>query len=220
VPGAKILCHVVNYPGHATAVGPPERPYFFQRPATSVLADGEPIEAHAGMSPELDWETELAFVIGRTARDVAAEEAYDHIAGFTILNDIGLREYQFNKGAPNLRARFGLNWFQGKGLDASCPIGPWIALRDELPEPYPLQIRTYVNGALRQDATTSAMFHKVPAMLAEASRGVTFHAGDIIATGSPPGAAMDDESTPYLVPGDIVRSEIERIGALENRVEA
>jgi 2-keto-4-pentenoate hydratase/2-oxohepta-3-ene-1,7-dioic acid hydratase in catechol pathway len=192
VHGAKIVCHVVNYPGHATGVGPPSQPYFFTRAATTVLANGEPIEAHARMSRELDWETELAFVIGRTARDVRAEDAYDHIAGFTILNDVSHREYQFNKLVADLRPRFGMNWTQGKGLDASCPIGPWIVLRDELPDPYPLRVRTYVNGKLRQDASTSEMVHKIPALLAEITRGMTFNPGDIISTGSPGGAALEN----------------------------
>jgi 2-keto-4-pentenoate hydratase/2-oxohepta-3-ene-1,7-dioic acid hydratase in catechol pathway len=196
----------------------PERPYFFLRPPTSVLADGQAIETHAGMSAELDWETELAFVIGCEARDVDPDDAYRYVAGFTILNDVSHREYQFNKAAPKLRERYGLNWYQGKGLDASCPIGPWIALRDELPYPYPLRVRTYVNGELRQDASTDEMVHKVPSLLAEASRGVTLLPGDIVATGSPPGAAMDDDAVPYLKHGDRVRSEIERIGALENEV--
>jgi 2-keto-4-pentenoate hydratase/2-oxohepta-3-ene-1,7-dioic acid hydratase in catechol pathway len=218
VSGAKIVCHVVNYDGHATAVGAPPRPYFFLRPATSVLGDGDPIEAHAQMSRELDWETELAFVIGQVARDVREEDAYDHVAGFTILNDVSHREYQFNKHSPELRARYGLNWLQGKGLDASCPIGPVVVLRDELPDPYPLRLRTWVNGELRQDASTADMVHRLPALLAELSRGLTLNPGDIVATGSPPGAAMDDETVPYLAAGDVVRSEIERIGVLENPV--
>lgn len=218
VPGAKIVCHVVNYQTHATGVGPPSQPYFFTRAGTTVLGPGEAIEAHAGMSRELDWETELAFVIGRTARDIRPEDAYDYIAGFTILNDVSHREYQFNKLVADLRPRFGMNWTQGKGLDASCPIGPWIVLRDELPSPYPLRLRTYVNDQLRQDASTGEMVHKVPELLAEITRGMTFNPGDIISTGTPGGTAMDDELTPFLQPGDVVRSEIERIGVLENPV--
>lgn len=139
-------------------------------------------------------------------------------AGFTILNDVSHREYQFNKLAPDLRQRYGMNWTQGKGLDGSCPIGPWIVLRDELPDPYPLQIRTWVNGELRQDASTSNMVHKIPALVAEITRGMTFYPGDIIATGTPEGTAMNSELTPFLQPGDVVRCEIERIGVLENPV--
>lgn len=217
-PGAKIICHVVNYAGHATGVGPPSRPYFFTRGSNTVVGDGEPIESHAEMSRELDWETELAFVIGTRARDVPAEAAYEHIAGFTVLNDVSHREYQFNKLVADLRPRFGMNWTQGKGLDASCPIGPWIVLRDELSEPYPLRLRTWVNGELRQDASTAGMVHKVPALVAEITRGLTLEPGDIVSTGTPAGAAMDDDAVPFLKAGDVVRSEIERIGALENRV--
>ena len=219
-PGAKIVCHVVNYRAHATGVGPPSQPYFFTKPSTAVLGSGEPIQPHTHMSKELDWETELALVFGSEARDVPASEAYDVIAGFTILNDVSHREYQFNKLAPDLRQRYGMNWTQGKGLDGSCPIGPWIVLRDELPEPYPLQIRTWVNGELRQDTSTSEMVHKIPALVAEITRGMTFAPGDIVATGTPDGTAMDSESTPYLQPGDVVRCEIEGIGVLENPVGA
>lgn len=218
VPGAKIVCHVVNYQAHATGVGPPSQPYFFTKPATAVLDPGAPIEAHSGMSRELDWETELAVVFGREARDVPANDAYDYLAGFTIVNDVSHREYQFNKLAPDLRQRYGMNWTQGKGLDGSCPIGPWIVLRDELPDPYPLRIRTWVNGELRQDSSTAEMVHKIPALVAEITRGMTFLPGDIVATGTPDGTAMDSEATPYLRPGDVVRCEIEGIGVLENPV--
>jgi 2-keto-4-pentenoate hydratase/2-oxohepta-3-ene-1,7-dioic acid hydratase in catechol pathway len=220
VPGAKIVCHVVNYVAHATGVGPPAQPYFFTKPSTSVLDPGAEIEPHVEMSQELDWEAELAVVIGREARNVRAEDAYDYIAGFTIVNDVSHRQYQFNKFVPEIRQRYGMNWTQGKGLDASCPIGPWIVLRDELPDPYPLRLRTWVNGELRQDESTEAMVHKIPALLAEITRGMTFLPGDIVATGTPSGTAMDDESTPYLRPGDVVRCEIERIGVLENPVGA
>jgi 2-keto-4-pentenoate hydratase/2-oxohepta-3-ene-1,7-dioic acid hydratase in catechol pathway len=111
-----------------------------------------------------------------------------------------------------------MNWTQGKGLDGSCPIGPWIVLRDELPDPYPLRIRTWVNGDLRQDASTADMVHKIPALVAEITRGMTFSPGDIIATGTPEGTAMDSDATPFLRPGDVVRCEIEGIGILENPV--
>jgi 2-keto-4-pentenoate hydratase/2-oxohepta-3-ene-1,7-dioic acid hydratase in catechol pathway len=217
-PGAKIVCHVVNYRAHATGVGPPSQPYFFTKPSTAVLGPGAPIEPHTHMSKELDWETELALVFGCEARDVSAADAYDYIAGFTILNDVSHREYQFNKLAPDLRQRYGMNWTQGKGLDGSCPIGPWIVLRDELPDPYPLRIRTWVNGELRQDANTAEMVHKIPELVAEITRGMTFLPGDIIATGTPDGTAMDSGATPYLERGDVVRCEIESIGVLENPV--
>lgn len=216
--GAKIVCHVVNYVAHATGVGPPSQPYFFTKPSTAVIDPGEPIQPHRHMSEELDWETELALVFGREARDVPVGDAYDVIAGFTILNDVSHRQYQFNKLAPDLRQRYGMNWTQGKGLDGSCPIGPWIVLRDELLDPYPLRLRTWVNGELRQDASTADMVHKIPSLVAEITRGMTFYPGDIIATGTPDGTAMDSEATPFLQPGDVVRCEIEGIGILENPV--
>jgi 2-keto-4-pentenoate hydratase/2-oxohepta-3-ene-1,7-dioic acid hydratase in catechol pathway len=218
VRGAKIVCHAVNFQAHATGIGAPSQPYFFTKPSTAVVDPGALIQPHTHMSRELDWETELALVFSREARNVSPNDAYDYIAGFTILNDVSHREHQFSKHAPDLRRRYGMNWTQGKGLDGSCPIGPWIVLRDELPDPYPLRIRTWVNGELRQDANTADMVHKIPALVAEITRGMTFLPGDLVATGTPEGTAMDSDETPFLRPGDVVRCEIERIGVLENPV--
>lgn len=215
VPGAKILCHVINYAHHGPA-GVPARPFFFYKPSSALLGAGDPIEAHAEMSKELDFETELAVVIGRSARDVPPERVYDYVAGYTILNDVSHREYQFNKMDPELSARYGMNWTQAKGLDGSCPVGPWVVLTDEMPIPYPRQIRCWVNGELRQQASTDEMVHKVPALVAEVSRGMTLWPGDVIATGTPSGTGLDDGR--YLSSGDVVRCEIEGIGTLENPV--
>lgn len=215
VAGAKILCHVINFSRHGPA-GVPRRPFFFYKPQSALVAPGAPIESHREMSKELDFEAELAVVVGRPARDVAPERAYEHVAGYTIVNDVSHREYQFNKMDPDLSARYGMNWTQAKGLDGSCPVGPWIALTDELPVPYPRQIRCWVNGELRQDASTDEMVHKVPALLAEISRGMTLWPGDVVATGTPAGTGLDDGR--YLSSGDVVRCQIDGIGTLENPV--
>lgn len=147
VPGAKIVCHAVNYPSHAGEVGIGSKPYFFYKPPTSVIGPGDQIQPHAEMSDQLDFETELAVVIGVEARDVPIGDAYNVVAGYTVINDVSHRSLQFSAHAPDVRARYGMNWTQGKGLDASCAIGPWITITDELNEPYPLRLRTWVDGA-------------------------------------------------------------------------
>jgi 2-keto-4-pentenoate hydratase/2-oxohepta-3-ene-1,7-dioic acid hydratase in catechol pathway len=217
VPGAKIVCHAVNYPAHAGDVGIGASPYFFYKPPTSVIGPGDDIDPHSSMSDQLDFETELAVVIGTKARDVPVECAYEVVAGYTIVNDVSHRSFQFSKHVPDLRARYGMNWTQGKGLDASCVIGPWITLTDELAEPYPLQLRTWVDGELRQDASTNLMIFKVPQLIAEITRGMTFQPGDVIATGTPSGTILDSGGA-WLRHGNTVRCEIEALGAFENTV--
>lgn len=219
IPGAKIVCHAVNYPAHAGEVGVGVSPFFFTKPATSVIGPGDEIESHANMSAQLDFETELALVFGKEARDVPAERAYEFVAGYTIVNDVSHRSYQFSTDVPDLRKRYGMNWLQGKGLDASCVIGPWITFTDELSEPYPLQLRTWVDGDLRQDASTGSMIFKIPQLVAEITRGMTFLPGDVIATGTPSGTILDSGGE-WLQPGNVVRCEIERLGAFENVVGA
>lgn len=219
VPGAKILCHVVNYLEHGAEanVEPPERPFFFYKPASAVVGPHDPIVAHR-WSSEMDYEVELAAVVGTAGRDILAGEAYDHIAGYVVLNDVSYRDLQFNRAAPSLGARFGQNWTQGKGLDGSCPFGPWITLSDEVADPYPLRISAWVDGALRQDASTEQQIFRLPELVQSISRGMTLHPGDVIATGTPAGSAVGDQT--YLRAGQTVRCEIERLGALVNEVVA
>jgi len=219
VPGAKILCHVVNYAAHGAeaAVAPPEQPFFFLKPGSSVIGPRDHLVAHR-WSTQMDYEVELAIVIGRPGRDIPAERAYEHVAGYTVLNDISYRDLQFNRAAPNLSTRYGQNWTQGKGLDASCPLGPWITLTDELAKPYPLSIRAWVDGELRQDGTTVDQIFRVPELIEHISRGMTLQPGDVIATGTPAGSGIADGS--YLKVGQTVRCEVEGLGVLLNEVIA
>lgn len=219
VTGAKVLCHVVNYADHGAEAGidPPERPFFFLKPSSSVVGPYDPIIAHRSAS-EVDYEVEVAAVIGRPGRDIPAGDAYRHIAGYVVLNDISYRDLQFNRDAPGLSRRYGQNWTQGKGLDNSCPLGPWITLADELPSPYPLWIRSWVDGRLRQDANTADQIFKLPELIEAISTGMTLLPGDLIATGTPPGNGLADGA--YLRVGQTVRCEVEGLGALVNEVVA
>lgn len=219
VPGAKILCHVVNYSEHGAEadIEPPARPFFFTKPPSSVVGPHDPIVRHR-WSELMDYEVELAAVIGRPGRNIPAEQAHEHVAGYTVVDDVSYRDLQFNSDAPDLGKRYGQNWTQGKGLDGSCPIGPWITLADELDDPYPLGLRSWVDGELRQDATTEQQIFRVPALVEFASRGMTLWPGDVIATGTPAGSAIADGA--YLRVGQTVRCEVDGLGALVNEVVA
>lgn len=217
--GSKIIAHVVNYLGHDTEakVKVPAKPFFFQKPGSSVTHPGQPIMTHQA-SRKPDHEIEIGILIGKAARNIRPEDALDHVAGFTVLNDVSYRDLQMNEGFPDLNTSYGKNWTQAKGMDASCPMGPVLVLRDEMPEPYPLRKVCRVNGVIRQDANSADMIHKVPALVAEASRGITLWPGDVIATGTPAGSGLGDGL--WLKPGDIVECEIEGIGTLSNPVIA
>lgn len=214
---AKILCHVVNYTAHGAEakVEAPSRPFFFLKPGSSVVGPNDEIVAHESSS-QMDYEIELVAVIGKTGRDIPEDDAYDHIAGYAVMNDVSYRDLQWNADAPDLSERYGQNWTQGKGLDQSCVLGPWITLRDAVAEPYPLTLRTWVDGELRQEASTDEQIFKLPELISAISTDMTLHAGDIIATGSPGGGAISDGR--FLQPGQVVKGWIENLGETENRV--
>lgn len=217
--GAKILAHVVNYTEHGAEANlkAPEKPFFFYKPASSVSNPGDPIVAHS-ISNRLDHEVELAVLIGRRTLDVREEDAYAHVAGYTIANDVSFRDLQTNAGVESLTPRYGQNWTQGKGLDFASPIGPVVVLSDEMPAPYPLEISCRVNGEVRQRSNTDKMIFKVPRLIAEISRSMTLNPGDIIMTGTCAGGGVGTGK--YLKPGDVVECEIERLGVLRNPVVA
>ena len=148
-------------------------------------------------------------VIGTAGRDIPRESALDHVFGYTILNDISARDVQ---------RRHGGQYFKGKGLDGSCPLGPWIVTADAIPDPAALGIRLRVNGELRQDSTTAAMIFDIPTLIASLSEGMTLEPGDIIATGTPSGVGYAMDPPRFLVDGDTVSCEIDGIGTLENPV--
>jgi len=210
----KILATGLNYRDHAIEVGGPdakfpERPVFFNKQSTAARAPYAPVYLPPE-SDQLDYEAELAVVIGRRCRRVAAADAAQVIAGYTILNDLSLRDWQFR--APTV--------LMGKSWDTHCPMGPAIVTPDELPQPLALGIRTLVNGEVRQSSNTENLIFDCAALIAALSTAFTLEPGDVIATGTPGGVAAFRPGKPWLKVGDVVRVEIDKIGHIEARVEA
>ena len=186
-----------------------EVPVFFTKPPTAVIGPGAAVPIFPHLSTQIDYEVELAVVIGTAGRDIPPERALAHVFGYTIVNDITARDVQ---------RRHGGQYFKGKGLDGSCPMGPWIVTADEIPDPAGLAIRSRVNGELRQDSTTAAMIFDIPTLIASLSAGLTLEPGDVLATGTPSGVGYAMDPPRFLADGDVVACEIEGIGVLENPV--
>lgn len=197
--GAKIRPHVKEMP---------EFPTFFTKAPTTVCGPYAPIPYFAELSAQLDWEVELAVVIGADGRDIAKQDAMDHVFGFTALNDLSWRDIQ---------RRHGQQWFKGKSVDGTCPMGPWIVTRDAL-DPRGLDLASRVNGVVKQSSNTSCMYFDIPAIIAELSRGLTLEAGDIIATGTPPGVGHARTPPEFMQPGDVLETEVAGIGVLRNPI--
>jgi 2-keto-4-pentenoate hydratase/2-oxohepta-3-ene-1,7-dioic acid hydratase in catechol pathway len=216
-PTKNVFCVGRNYAEHIAEgeraqnikVGITEVPVFFTKPPTAVIGPGAAIPIFADVSTSIDYEVELALVIGRPGRDIRPENAFAHIFGYTIVNDVSARDVQ---------RRHGGQYFKGKALDGSCPMGPWIVTADEIADPGRLGIRLWVNGEKRQDSTTAAMIFDIPTLIASLSAGLTLEAGDIIATGTPSGVGYAMDPPRFLQPGDVVTCEIDGIGRLENPV--
>ncbi|REE86199.1 2-keto-4-pentenoate hydratase/2-oxohepta-3-ene-1,7-dioic acid hydratase in catechol pathway [Paenibacillus taihuensis] len=208
----KVLCGGINYLNHKEenpkAVFP-TRPSVFSKLPTAIIGPGEHIVLPYA-DCQADYEVELAFVIGKRAKGVKKEEALDYIFGYTALNDVSGRELQFALQHEII----------GKGIDTFCPLGPVIVTRDEIADPNKLQIRSYVNGELRQNANTELMLFHVPTLIEAITAYITLEPGDIISTGTPAGVGTFRNPPVYLAPGDYVAVEIEGIGKLENRVVA
>lgn len=185
----------------------PERPVLFDKPATAVVGSGGAIRHDGTLTAQLDWEVELAVVIGRRAFRVTAEEAYAYVFGYSIINDISARDQR----------RSG-QWFFSKGQDSFAPLGPWIVTRDELPDPTGLGLQLRVNGVTKQDSSTAHMLFGIPQLIADITSGMTLEPGDVIATGSPSGVGAGRTPPEFLQPGDIVEAEIDAIGVLSNPV--
>ncbi|MCX5010511.1 fumarylacetoacetate hydrolase family protein [Streptomyces sp. NBC_00555] len=185
----------------------PSRPVLFSKPATAVTGPGQPILHNADLTTQLDWECELAVVIGRTAFKVSEEEAYDHIFGFSIVNDISARDQR----------RSG-QWFFSKGQDSYAPFGPAVVTADEIPDPMDLDLSLRVNGVTKQKSNTRHMLFPIARLIADISSGVTLEPGDVIATGSPAGVGAGMVPPEFLHPGDTVEATVESIGTLTNPV--
>jgi 2-keto-4-pentenoate hydratase/2-oxohepta-3-ene-1,7-dioic acid hydratase in catechol pathway len=187
-----------------------DAPTFFTKAVTTVVGPYDPIPYDPSLTTQLDWEVELAVVIGRPARNVSRDRALDHVFGYMVLNDISARDLQYGHGGQ---------FFYGKSLDGSCPTGPWLLTADEVPDPHNLPLRLRVNGETKQESSTALMIFDVPAIIELLSRAMTLLPGQIIATGTPPGVGYARTPAEFLRPGDLVESEIGGIGALRNPVQ-
>ncbi len=205
---SKIVAIGQNYFDHVREQNAalPERPIIFAKFPTAVIGPGDEIRWDPGLSDQIDWEAELAVVIGRSARRVAARDAYDYVFGYTVANDVTARDLQKGDG----------QWVRGKSLDTFCPLGPWIVTRDEVPEPHGLPIRTRVNGRVMQDSRTDQLIFRIPELIEFITRAFTLLPGDIILTGTPPGVGAFRKPPVFLRDGDVVTVEVEGIGALTN----
>jgi 2-keto-4-pentenoate hydratase/2-oxohepta-3-ene-1,7-dioic acid hydratase in catechol pathway len=204
----KIVAIGRNYRDHTTeeGVAPPAAPLVFAKWPSSVVGPGAEVCWDPALTRQVDYEAELAVVIGRTARNVSAGDALDHVLGYTCLNDVSARDIQFGDG----------QWVRGKSLDTFCPMGPALVTADEVGDPQDLAITCSVGGERLQDARTSSMFFSVAEIISYCSRSFTLEAGDVIATGTPGGVGAFRDPPRYLGDGDQVTVEIERIGRLAN----
>ncbi|KAF9804570.1 hypothetical protein SFRURICE_014478 [Spodoptera frugiperda] len=209
----KVLCVGLNYKDHCEEqnLTPPEIPFIFNKFASSVVGPNASIRLKPDISEKVVCEVELTIVIGKTASRVKAEDAYDYVLGYTIAQDIGASDWEKNKSMGQL--------LLGKAMDTFCPIGPCITTSDEIGDPQALGIRCIVNGVQKQKSNTNQFIHKIPDIVARLSSVFTLLPGDIILTGTPGGVGVYRNPPEYLRPGDVIVSEIEKIGVMINRVE-
>ncbi len=207
---SKVVAIGLNYIDHCRETGqqPPKQPVIFAKFPTSVIGPGEPVSWPMGLTEQVDWEVELAVVIGRTARHVPRELARDVIAGYTVGNDVSARDLQFGDG----------QFVRGKSLDSFCPLGPALVTPDEVGDPTDLDLRLEVNGQRMQDSNTSNLIFDIDDLIAVCSRAFTLLPGDVILTGTPAGVGFTRKPPVFLNAGDRMVAWIERLGALENPV--
>lgn len=204
----KIVAIGLNYLDHCreTNTPPPERPLIFTKFTTSLVGPEEEIVWDPDLTAEVDYEAELAVIIGKTARHVRQEDALSYVAGYACANDVSARDLQMGDG----------QWIRGKSLDTFCPIGPGFVTADEVPDPQNLSIRCVLNGDVLQDSNTKEMIFGVAELIAFCSNAFTLEPGDVILTGTPHGVGMGREPQVWMKDGDKVAIEIETLGRLEN----
>jgi 2-keto-4-pentenoate hydratase/2-oxohepta-3-ene-1,7-dioic acid hydratase (catechol pathway) len=217
-PRKNVMCMAVNYTEHARETAalrghagkPPTDPVIFTKAPTTINGPFGTIEIDPAVSTAIDWEVELGVIIGTTGKNISPEEALTHVFGYTVLNDVTARDLQVRHK----------QFFKGKSLDGSCPIGPWIVTADEISDPHNLALHLRVNGITKQEDNTRQMIFSIPEIIATLSLGMTIEAGDIIATGTPSGVGFSRPTPEFLQPGDIMESEIEGIGIMRNPIVA
>jgi acylpyruvate hydrolase len=207
----KVICIGLNYRDHAeeSNMPVPKSPVSFSKYVTSVTGPDAPVYLPPS-SQKVDYEAEMAVVIGRRAKRVSRDQALDHVLGYTNFNDVSARDFQFSDG----------QWQRGKSCDTFAPIGPAIVTTDEIPDPHGLRIQLRLNGETMQDSTTQQLIFGVDVLVSFISQTVTLEPGDIIATGTPPGVGFARKPPVFLKPGDVMEVEVEGLGVLRNRVMA
>ena len=207
----KVIAVGLNYKDHAAEAGVPlpEAPVLFTKFTTSLIANGENILRHKGVT-QLDWEAELAVVIGKRASHVSESDALDYVSGYTCMNDVTDREAQSKDG----------QWVRSKSYDTYGPIGPVIIPASDIPDPHNLKIEARLNGKTMQSSNTKNLIFNVPFLIAYISKTITLEPGDVITTGTPHGVGTFWKPPIFLQPGDVIEIEIEKIGILRNTVVA
>ena len=215
-PRRNVMCLGLNYLEHAeetaSQVGrsakAPEYPIVFTKSPTSVIGHDAAIPFDPDTCSQLDWEAELGVIIGKAGKKIQAENAHAHIFGYTVINDISARDIQLNHK----------QYFLGKSIDGGCPMGPFIVTADEIADAQQLKIECRVNGKVKQASNTRHMIFNIASIIQWLSRAMPLEAGDVIATGTPSGVGFVRQPPEFLVPGDVVECEVERVGVLRNRI--
>jgi len=207
---SKIVCVGLNYHDHCREQGVevPKRPLLFAKFPSTIIGLDDGITWQPHITQQVDYEAELAIVIGRKGSNIPLNETARYIAGYTIVNDVSARDLQFSD----------VQWVRGKSLDTFCPMGPFLVTADEVPAPQQLKIQCWVNGELRQDSNTAEMIFKIPELISFISQTCTLMPGDVISTGTPNGVGVFRKPPVFLQPGDMVEIEIESLGRLRNPV--
>jgi 2-keto-4-pentenoate hydratase/2-oxohepta-3-ene-1,7-dioic acid hydratase in catechol pathway len=218
-PSRNVFCVGKNYHEHAKEFAGsgfdssakevvPEAPVIFTKPSSTVIGPGASIPNYLDPTDSTDYEGELTVIIGRGGRGITKQDALSHVFGYTIINDVTARTLQHKHR----------QWFIGKGIDGFCPMGPAILTADEMPDPTKMQLKTYVNGELRQDASVTDLIFDIPTLIECISAGITLEPGDVLATGTPAGVGLGFKPPRFLKKGDVVAIDVSGIGRLENPV--
>lgn len=207
----KVLCLGLNYRDHAEESGIPipDEPVIFAKMASSVIGPNEPIVLGRS-TKKVDYEVELAVIMGRECKNVKRKAAMDCVAGYTVLNDVSARDYQIERG--------GGQWVVGKSFDTFCPMGPWLVTKDDVKNPHGLDIKLKLNGRVMQHSNTKHLIFDIPTIIAYLSKVMTLEPGDVISTGTPGGVGFVRKPPRFLKPGDVCRLEVEKVGVLVNPV--